>query len=79
MNLIAIGINFLTLRRLCCVAAMFAGISAYAVEPPVIVMVEEDWELVINHPHPESHSPQVTFFTAPLATNEGTYFQLQMN
>ena len=34
--------------------------------------------MVINEPDPNSHSPQVTFFTAP-SGSEDSYFQLQMN
>ena len=48
-------------------------------QTPSVQMIEEDWEMAINEPDPNSHSPQVTFFTSPCADCDDTYFQLQMN
>ncbi len=50
-----------------------------AAQTPAVQMIEEDWEMVINEPDPNSHSPQVTFFTSPCADCDDSYFQLQMN
>jgi hypothetical protein len=67
------------LRAICVAAWMMGFVGACYAETPSVQMIEEDWEMVINEPDPNSHSPQVTFFTAPCADCEHTYFQLQMN
>lgn len=43
------------------------------------VRVEEDWELVLNQPNAEIHSPQLTLFMFPSQSNDNMYFQLQLN
>ncbi len=48
-------------------------------EAPVVRMIEEGWEILINEPDSKSYSPQVTFFMSPNVNDEATYFQLQMN
>lgn len=60
------------------VAAMLFATPARA-ESPQLYKVEEDWELVVNEPDPDTNSPQITFFTCPDATDPDCYFQLQMN
>lgn len=47
-------------------------------EQSEIWKIEEDWELVVNDPDPNTYCPQVTFFASP-TTSDDTYFQLQMN
>ena len=53
--------------------------ASLAQTPGVLHRIEEDWEMVINDPDPETNSPQVSFVISPNATDEGCYFQLQMN
>ncbi|NND97438.1 MAG: hypothetical protein HKN47_08950 [Pirellulaceae bacterium] len=64
---------------------LFAGVllatTAHAEEGngKRLYLVQEDWEMTINDPDVATHSPQITFFACPNATNEDCYFQLQMN
>ncbi len=67
------------LRTLCMGILTLGCMVPCIAEEAKVIMIEEQWEMVINEPDPNSHSPQVTFFTAPSGESENTYFQLQMN
>jgi hypothetical protein len=41
--------------------------------------IEEDWELRLHQPEPDSGSPQVALYLTPDASRRSTYFQLQLN
>ena len=70
------GIGFALLFSSALVTAQEAVLDKGAAP---VYMIEEDWELKVQHPDPEICSPQVTFFTSPSADTEDDYFQLQMN
>lgn len=46
---------------------------------PDVVRVEEDWELVIGTPDPDSDSPQVTSVFSPVGHVESLYAALEIN
>jgi len=61
--------------------ASFLMLGSSRADAPVdqIDRIEEDWEMNLIEPDPENHSPQVTFFVNPNASQSATFFQVQMN
>ena len=52
---------------------------AWAQSSPKIVRVEEDWELVIGEPDPNSDAPQVTSVISPLGNVASSHAALELN
>jgi hypothetical protein len=50
-----------------------------AQNPSPLVAVEEDWELVVGEPDPNSNAPQVTCVLAPYGNVDGVYAALELN
>ncbi|MBN2474455.1 MAG: hypothetical protein JXB62_07590 [Pirellulales bacterium] len=48
-------------------------------ETPQIVRVEEDWELVVNTPEPQSFAPQVSCVMSPRGDIDGLHAALELN
>ncbi|QDT06123.1 hypothetical protein K227x_45300 [Rubripirellula lacrimiformis] len=65
--------------RLLVIAAMALGMSCCQASEDKVWKIEEDWEMVILQPDPQSNSPQVSFTTSPSTEVDDVYFQLQMN
>jgi hypothetical protein len=59
--------------------AAFLGLPICNAQESEIILIEEDWELVLNEPDANTVSPQITFFTSPSVNVDDCYFQLQMN
>lgn len=53
--------------------------AAPAEEIPTVVGVEEDWELVLATPDPDSAGPQVICMISPLGSVESLYCTLELN
>lgn len=47
--------------------------------PPKIIRVEEDWELIVSTPDPNRDSPQISTWMSPSKTLEGDYFGVDIN
>ena len=58
---------------LVCTAALYAEDSA------TIIRVEEDWELVVIDPDPDSSGPQINCLISPIGNANGTYATLELN
>jgi len=52
---------------------------AWAQSEPTIVRVEEDWELVIGTPDPDTDAPQVSCAISPTGNLEGWHAALELN
>ena len=52
---------------------------ATAQSPPTIVRVEEDWELVIGQPDPDSDAPQVTCVISPCGNTGSLHATFELN
>jgi hypothetical protein len=53
---------------------------AQAVDLPVpVTKVEEDWELVLNEPSPDTVAPQITCLISPFTNCDSVYATLEMN
>jgi hypothetical protein len=52
---------------------------AWAQAGPTIVRVEEDWELVVGTPDPDTDAPQVTCAISPTGNLEGWHAALELN
>lgn len=59
--------------------ALLAPATSAKAESQDIYFVEEDWEVTIVEPATAINSPQISFFTFPVSSDESSYFQLQMN
>ncbi len=59
-------IGLCAVRWVAAAAFLAAMTSAARAEEPSITRIEEDWELVIGEPSPESDAPQVTCAMSPL-------------
>lgn len=60
------------------VAAAFVG-PLFAEEPAQIVRVEEDWELELLNPDPDTNAPQVSAVIAPTADVDWAYAEFDIN
>lgn len=66
----------------CLLALLLLGLIsslAWAQSSQAIVRVEEDWELVIGEPDPDSVAPQVTCVISPTGHLNGLYAALELN
>ncbi|MBN1393884.1 MAG: hypothetical protein JW959_02550 [Pirellulales bacterium] len=59
--------GFLAVRCLAAAAILAAVASIALAEEPQITRIEEDWELVIGEPSPDSDAPQVTCAISPMS------------
>ena len=62
--------------------AMFALVQAVVVQNAAaqnIVRIEEDWELVIREPEPNTEAPQVTCVISPVGHIDGLYSVFDLN
>lgn len=53
--------------------------TAAAADHPTISRVEEDWELVVSNPDPNSQAPQVACVIAPMSNPGAIYSLFQLN
>lgn len=68
------------LRVVVAVGILILAAGTCLAEPAVeIVRVEEDWELVIDSPDPDSTAPQVVCVTSPLPGVDGLYLAFEIN
>jgi hypothetical protein len=69
-----------TWRRLFAAVSAFALFSGFAqAEDNTVVKVEEDWELVISEPSPESDAPQVTCVISPYDGAQSVHAAFELN
>ena len=64
------------------IGLILAGISQpiYSQEnPPRIIRVEEDWELIVSTPDPNRDSPQISTWMSPTKSLGGDYFGVDIN
>ncbi len=47
--------------------------------PPRIIRVEEDWELIVSTPDPNRDSPQISTWMSPTKSLGGDYFGVDIN
>jgi len=77
---IATGTRLWSLRGLLALACVLAWAGAGpAEETPTIVRVEEDWELVLATPDPDSAGPQVICTISPSGNVASLYCTLELN
>ena len=55
------------------------GILQSAAATTRVVRVEEDWELVVSQPDPNSNSPQITCIISPLSNAESLHAAFELN
>ena len=68
-----------TLRWMFMAALCGLTFGVASAEPNDIVRVEEDWELVVGEPDPNSCGPQVACAMSPFANISDTYFTTEIN
>lgn len=60
--------------------ALAAAGAVTATQPPSnVLIVEEDWQLVIREPDPDRNAPQVTCVVSPVGNLEGVYAAFDLN
>lgn len=64
---------------LACAGVFALTNSAFAQAPVSIEKVEEDWELVVGTPDPNSSGPQITCSIAPVADDDSLYATFELN
>lgn len=57
----------------------FATSSGFAVEPIALVGIEEDWELIVASPDPNSTAPQVSCTISPLSHVDSIHAAFELN
>ena len=55
------------------------GPNVYADPPLSVNRIEEDWELVVGTPDPNSSGPQITCSIAPVADDDSLYAAFELN
>jgi hypothetical protein len=62
------------------IAVFFTCVAlAWGQGPPSVVKVEQDWELVLNIPDPESDAPQVVCVISPVGNVAGLHAAFELN
>jgi hypothetical protein len=80
MNSFATSMRYWPFRGFLAVLLLLAWAGvAWAQSEPTIVRVEEDWELVIGTPDPDTDAPQVTCAISPTGNLEGWHAVLELN
>ena len=75
-----VGLRDWPVRCLLAMAMVLAcAVLALGDTPPNIVRVEQDWELVIDTPDPDSDSPQVVCVISPVPNVASLYAAFELN
>src|SRR5687767_11438678 len=68
------------LFRVLSVAAMLAAVAELAAAQSLeVVRVDEDWEMVVGTPNPETDGPQVSCVLSPIGNLSSHYLVLDLN
>lgn len=70
-------LSILGVSALVCIVCVSSPLSAD--DPPEVMRVEEDWEVVLNEPNEDVDAPQFHTLMAPFAHFEPFHFQISWN
>lgn len=76
---LATGMRFFGLACLLALGSLLIWTSAARADTPTIVGIEEDWELVLLTPDPDSAGPQVICTMSPVGNVNSLYCTLELN
>lgn len=63
----------------CCVVGWLSSGSVDTVNAQTVTEVQEDWELIVGTPDPNSSGPQITCSIAPSAADDSLYAAFELN
>lgn len=62
-----------------CLIIVVSAARGFAAEPITVVAIEEDWELVVKSPDPNSTAPQVSCTISPLSHVDSLHATFELN